>query len=75
MSKNVKDKFIALIKSQVAESVNLSKEFNGDVLGLQTLFNKFKHSEWQEYLKTLPDKSKAYQNIEFFVNVDVAAIL
>ncbi|MGN1221614.1 MAG: Ger(x)C family spore germination C-terminal domain-containing protein [Christensenellales bacterium] len=75
ISKNVKQKFIDLIKSQVAESVNLSKEFNGDVLGLQTLFNKFKHSEWKEYLKKLPDKSHAYQNIEFFVNVDVDAIL
>lgn len=75
LSKEVKQKFISLIKSQIADSVNISKEYNADVLGLQSSFNKFKHSEWQNYLKGLQNPEDAYQNIEFFVNVDVEAIL
>jgi hypothetical protein len=71
----VKQKFRALIKSQVAESINLSKQYNADVLNLQNLFNKFRHNEWAEYYSKLPNKDMAYQNIEFFVNVNVDAVL
>lgn len=75
VSQAVKQKFKALIKSQVAESINISKQYNADVLNLQSLLNKFKHAEWQEYYKNLQNKDDAYKNIEFFVNINVDAVL
>lgn len=75
VSSTVKQKFISLIKSQVADSVNLSKQYNADVLNLQSLLNKFKHNQWQKYYSSLQDKQTAYQNIEFFINVNVDAVL
>ena len=75
VSKEVKNKFKQLIQSQVAESINLSKQYNADVLNIQNEFFKYKNKDWKKYYAKLPDKSEAYKNIEFFLDVEVDGIV
>lgn len=71
VSEEVKNLFISQIKTQIADSINVAKELNADLFDAQSHFNKFKHKEWQEYIKKLPNKEDAFQNIEFFVHINV----
>ena len=52
-----------------SEAVQLSKSYNADVYGLQTSFYRHHPNKWTEYLKNLPNKDDAYNNIEFFLNI------
>lgn len=63
------------IVNQISESINLSKQYNADILKVQDMFYKFKHDQWNKYLKTLPDKTEAYKNIEFFTDIQVSGNL
>ena len=63
------------IVNQISESINLSKQYNADILKVQDMFFKFKHDQWNKYLKTLPDKTEAYKNIEFFTDIQVSGNL
>lgn len=63
------------IVNQISESINLSKQFNADILKVQDMFFKFKHDQWNKYLKTLPDKTDAYKNIEFFTDIQISGNL
>lgn len=75
LSEQAKAKFVEKVKSQIAESINLSKQYDADVLGLQNSFYKHKPNEWKTYIKNLADKSQAFQNIEIFVDVQVDDVL
>ena len=63
------------IVNQISESINLSKQYNADILKVQDMFFKFKHDQWNKYLKTLPDKTDAYKNIEFFTDIQISGNL
>ena len=63
------------IANQISDSINLSKQFNADILKVQDMFFKFKHDQWNKYLKTLPDKTDAYKNIEFFTDIQISGNL
>lgn len=63
------------IVNQISESINLSKQYNADILKVQDMFFKFKHDQWNKYLKTLPDKADAYKNIEFFTDIQISGNL
>ena len=36
---------------------------------------KYKNKDWKKYYAKLPDKSEAYKNIEFFLDVEVDGIV
>ena len=59
------------ISKQAADAINEFKNYNADVYGLQNLFYKYHPKKWAKYLKTLDDKSQAFQKIEFFLNIQI----
>lgn len=63
------------IANQISDSINLSKQFNADILKVQDMFYKFKHDQWNKYLKNLPDQTEAYKNIEFFTDIQISGNL
>ena len=71
----LKQKIREKILTYAAKSVNLCKEYNADVYGLQDAFYKFHPKQWKKYIKSLPDKSTAFQNIEFFLNIKISGNL
>lgn len=68
-------KFKRQIESDVAKSLNIARQYNADVFEAQKGFSKFKPSQWQNYIKNLRDKTKAFQNIDFFVDVQVKTMI
>lgn len=72
VTKAVKEKLITEIKRYAADSINLSKQYNADVFKAQEAFYKYTKKEWNNYLSKLTDKSQAYQNIEFFLNLKIS---
>ena len=52
-------------------SLEVFKEYNADVFGLQQAFYRHHPKKWDKFLKTIPDKSKAFQDIEFFLKIQV----
>ena len=59
------------IMEDASNAVILFKNYNADVYGLQNSFYKYHPILWKKFLKTLPDKSKAFQAIEFFLNIEL----
>lgn len=59
------------VKKSVAGSINFAKGINADVYGLQQAFYRYHPKQWQKYLKELPDKNTAFQNIEIFLKMQV----
>ena len=59
------------ILSYAGNSVTYFKEYNADVYGLQRAYYRHHPKKWGEFLKTLPDKSQAFQKIEFFLDIDI----
>jgi spore germination protein KC len=75
VSSEVKEQFVSQVKSQIAESINLAKEYNADLFGVQDAFFRFKNKEWEEYYSKLPNKEDAFKNIEFFADIEVVGNL
>ena len=59
------------VKKDVSNALNFAKENNADVYGFQQAFERHKPKQWKKYLKNLPDKSNAFQNIEVFLKIQV----
>lgn len=59
------------VMSITSDAVNMTKEYNADVYGLQLSFYRHHPNKWAEYVKNLPNKDDAYKNIEFFLNIKV----
>lgn len=66
----VVNKFRDLVKSQIASSINLEKYYNLDLLSTMLDYKRFRHNDWNNFIKTLPDKENALSKIEFFVDVE-----
>ena len=67
-------KFKEKVKQSIASSINLAKEYNADAFGAQSGFLKFQTKKWKNYVSKLADKSKAFQNVEFFVDISVNGV-
>ena len=65
----LQEKLREKIMTDASHAVQLFKNYNADVYGLQQAFYRYHQKDWQKYLKSLPDKSTAFQNIEFFLKV------
>ena len=63
------------IMTYASNSINLMKEYNADVYGLQQAFFRFHPKQWKKYIKSLPNKSQSFQNIEFFLNIKISGNL
>lgn len=74
LTKTVANKFKRQIEQDIAHSLEIAREYNADVFGAQDGFAKFRPNKWAEYVKNLNDKSKAFQNIDFFIDVQVKAM-
>ncbi len=59
------------ILTYAGDSVTFFKGYNADVYGLQLSYYRHHPKKWAEYLKTLPDKSQAFQNIEFYLDIEI----
>ena len=59
------------VKIDVSNALNFAKENNADVYGFQQAFERHKPKQWKKYLKNLPDKGNAFQNIEVFLKIQV----
>lgn len=68
------NKFKEKVKLNIANSINLAKEYNADVFGAKEGFFKFQTKKWNAYVASLADKSKAFQNIEFFVDMTLNGV-
>ncbi len=64
-------RFTNEVKSSVANSINIAKSYNADVLGWQLAFFRHQPKKWQNYLKSLPDVNDALYKIECFLNINV----
>lgn len=71
LTKTMTNKFKEQIASDVSKSLQIAREYNADVFGAQDGFEKFKPKKWAEYLKNLQDKTDAFKNIDFFLDVQV----
>ncbi len=60
------------VRTEIADIVNISKAENLDILGVYDGFYRFKNKEWKEYLNSLENKDEYMENVEFFVDVQVA---
>lgn len=67
----LKQKLIESIKEQSSKSIQVLKSYNADAFGLQQAFYKHHPKKWSKFLKTLADKSQAFQKIEFFLHIKV----
>lgn len=59
------------VKKYASNALNFVKENNADVYGFQQAFERHKPKQWKKYLKNLPDKDTAFQNIEVFLKIQV----
>lgn len=71
MTPVLQQKIIENIREQSSKSLEVFKDYNADVFGLQQAFYRHHPKKWAKFLKTIPDKSMAYQDIEFFLKVQV----
>lgn len=67
----LKSKFSDKIKGESAKAIQKAKELKLDLFDLYDCFDRYKHQEWQNYLKTLNDKEDYVQDVEFFMQVNV----
>ena len=74
LTKTVADKFKSQVLSDVARSLQIAREYNADAFGVQDGFSKYRPKKWKEYLKSLKDKTKAFEKIDFFVEIQVKAM-
>lgn len=65
------DMFKDEVKKDASNALNFAKENNADVYGFQQAFERHKPKQWKKYLKNLPDKGNAFQNIEVFLKIQV----
>ena len=59
------------VKKDVSNALNFAKENKADIYGFQQAFERHKPKQWKKYLKNLPDKGNAFQNIEVFLKIQV----
>ena len=71
VTKELTNRFKQEVKNIVGNSINISKQYNADVFGIQLSFFRHHPHKWQNYLRKIADTAKAYQNIEFFMDINV----
>lgn len=59
------------VMDNVSSAIQVTKEYNADVYGLQLAFYRHNPIKWKNYIKELADKADAYKNIEMFLNMKV----
>ena len=74
LTKEVANKFKRQVQSDIAKSLQIAREYNADAFGIQDGFSKYMPKKWNEYIKSLNDKKKAFENINFFVDIQVKAM-
>lgn len=57
------------IKQDVADALELLKEYNFDIWNIYNIFNNANHTKWKEYLNTLENKDNYIQKLEIITNV------
>lgn len=67
----LKAQFSDKIKNESAKAIQKAKELKLDLFNLYEKFDKYKHNEWQEYLKSLENREEYMNDIEFFMQVNV----
>ena len=71
LTPELKRRFIEQVKQIAADTINTTKQYNSDVYGLQLAFYRHHPHQWRKYLEALADINTAYQNIEFFLDIEV----
>ena len=59
------------ILNDAGNSVAFFKQYNADVYGLQQAYYRHHPKKWAKYLESLNDKTTAFKNIEFFLDIKI----
>lgn len=69
MTPTLQQKIDEHIRKEASEALSLFKDLNADVYGIQQAYARYHPKKWAKFLKSLPDKNKAFQKVEFFLKI------
>lgn len=73
LTPTLKQKLKDQIMQTASEALQIFKGYNADVYGIQDAFLKYHPKKWQRYLNNLANKDDAFQNVEFFLDIQIDA--
>ena len=72
---SVKKQFKEMVEQKLDSTINSMKKYKNDILNLYTKFNAYKHSAWQDYLKSLDNMSDYLDGIDIKINLTIFNVL
>ncbi len=72
---NVKEKLKEMVQTKLGSTIESMREYKNDILNLYTKFNAYKHSLWQDYLKTLDNPSDYLDYVDIKINLTIFNVL
>lgn len=72
---SVKKQFKEMVEQKLDSTITSMKKYKNDILNLYTKFNAYKHSAWQDYLKSLDNMSDYLDGIDIKINLTIFNVL
>lgn len=72
---SVKKQFKEMVEQKLDSTIASMKKYKNDILNLYTKFNAYKHSAWQDYLKSLDNMSDYLDGIDIKINLTIFNVL